>query len=359
MTTRAPIRISFARHMAVIPCDQESALILSDQKSNVILSEVGHAARGQRVEGPAFALLAGCRETLHGPQEVSGHDFSRAIYAAKPRRASAPARIFPREDALFRSLPWSGAAKSLLLALLLSAPPTFLAQQPDSPSPVVLDRAVAVVNRHVILASDLEDEIRLSVLDPNTVPQVELTRQQALDQLISRTLIEQQIRQQDIEAIEPSPEEVNARLHEIRTEVPTCVRQNCASDAGWKAFLAAHGLTAERVEAYLRYRLEILRFIEQRFRQGIQISPQQIDTYYHDTLLPQYASGETVPALDQVAPRIQEILLQQQVNMLFDNWLTNLRQQGDVEVLDPDLVPQPVPAAQTPAGPNGAERGSR
>jgi len=240
-------------------------------------------------------------------------------------------------------------------------------QAASSASPLVLDRAVAVVNKHVILASDLDDEIRLSVLDPNTVLQVDLTRQQALDQLISRTLIEQQIRQQDIEAIEPSPEEVNARLHEIRAELPTCIRQNCASDAGWKAFLAAHGLTAERVEAYLRYRLEILRFIEQRFRQGIQVSPQQIDLYYHETLVPQYAPGETVPPLDQVAPRIQEILLQQQVNELFDNWLTDLRRQGDVEVLDPELAPQPAPApapqpapaTETPASPGGAKGRSR
>jgi hypothetical protein len=263
----------------------------------------------------------------------------------------------------------SAAAKFLVLALLLSAPPTFAAQQSDSPSPVVLDHAVAVVNKHVILASDLDDEIRLSVLDPNTVPQVEITRQQALEQLISRALIEQQIRQQDIEAIEPPQEEVNARLHEIRTELPICVRQNCASDAGWKAFLAAHGLTAGRVEAYLRYRLEILRFIEQRFRQGIQISPQQIETYYHDTLLPQYAAGETVPPLEQAAPRIQEILLQQQVNELFDNWLTDLRKQGDVEVLDSDLAPelapqpasapapQPSPAAAKPASSGGAKGG--
>ena len=194
---------------------------------------------------------------------------------------------------------------------------------------------VAVVNQHAILASDIDDEIRLSVLDPNLVGQGTLTRQRALEQLISRALIEQQIRQEDVQAIEPSQDEVDARLEEIRKELPACVHQNCASDAGWKAFLAAHGLTPERVEAYLRYRLEILRFIEQRFRQGIHISQQQIEAYYHDTLLPQYAPGEAVPPLDQVAPRIQEILLQQQVNVLFDAWLTNLRRQGDVEVLDP------------------------
>jgi hypothetical protein len=248
-------------------------------------------------------------------------------------------------------------------------------QADSAASPIILDRVVAVVNKHVVLASDLDDEMRLSVLDPNTVPQVEISRQQALDQLISRALIEQQIRQQDMPAIEPPQEEVNARLHEIRTELPLCVRQNCASDEGWKAFLAAHGLTEARVEAYLRYRLEILRFVEERFRQGIQISPQQIETYYRDTLLPQYTSGETVPPLDQVAPRIQEILLQQQVNELFDRWLTDLRRQGDVEILDPDLAPElapelvpklapalaptaaPAPAAETPAGPGSPERG--
>lgn len=282
MIRHATIRIAFSRPSAVI------------RNLLVILSEAGRASRGPRVEGSAVAF----------------------------RRTAA--------------------AKPLLLALLLSAPPAFAVQQSDSSRPVVLDRAVAVVNKHVILASDLDDEIRLSVLDPSTVAQVEIARQQALEQLISRALIEQQIRQQDIEAIEPSPEEVNARLHEIRTELPICVRQHCASDAGWKAFLASHGLTAERVEAYLRYRLEILRFIEQRFRQGIQISPQQIEAYYHDKLLPQYVPGEAVPPLNQVAPRIQEILLQQQVNELFDNWLTDLRRQGDVEVLDPDLVPAPA-----------------
>jgi peptidyl-prolyl cis-trans isomerase SurA len=210
-------------------------------------------------------------------------------------------------------------------------------QSPPAASPIVLDRAVAVVNKHVILESDLQDEIRLSALEPNRDGGDELTPQVALEQLIRRTLIEQQIRQEDAQAAQPTQEEVNARLEELRKLLPACVRDNCVTDAGWKAFLASHGLTAERVEAYLRYRLEILSFIERRFRQGIQISQQEIETYYHDTLLPQYKPGATVPSLEQVAPRIQEILLQQHVNALFSNWLENLRQEGDVEILDPAL----------------------
>jgi hypothetical protein len=220
----------------------------------------------------------------------------------------------------------------------------------DQPSPsasaVVLDRVVAVVNRHAILASDLDDEIRLSVLDANRVGQGTLTRTRALEQLISRALIEQQIRQEDAPAAEPPQAEVDTRLAEIRKEVPACVRENCATDAGWEAFLAAHGLTPERVDVYLRYRLEILRFIEQRFRQGIRISQEDIASYYNDTLLPQYAPGAAVPSVDKVSPRIEEILLQQQVNLLFDDWLANLRKEGDVEVLDPSLEAPAVEGAQ-------------
>ena len=239
-----------------------------------------------------------------------------------------------------------GSACLCALAACLGAAMSAPAQTPASASPVVLDKVVAVVNNHAILASDLDDEIRLSVLDPGLTEQSVLTRQRALEQLIGRSLIQQQIRQEDAQAVEPSQAEVDARVMEIRTELPACVRQNCASDAGWKAFLAAHDLAPARVESNMRYRLEILRFIEQRFRQGIHISPQEIETYYHDTLVRQYAAGEAVPPLAQVSPRIEEILLQRQVNALFDDWLTNLRKQGDVEVLDPALeTPEPQGAA--------------
>jgi peptidyl-prolyl cis-trans isomerase SurA len=228
--------------------------------------------------------------------------------------------------------------------------------QPASPAaPVVLDRVVAVVNNQAILSSDIDHEIRLSVLDPGRGGLGVLTPARALDQLIGRALIQQQIRQEDQQAAEPSQAEVNARLGEIRRELPACVRGNCGSDAGWKAFLATHSLTEEGVDSYLRYRLEILRFIEQRFRQGISISPQEIAAYYHDTLLPQYAKGEAVPALEKVSARIQEILLQQHVNALFDDWLNNLRKQGDVEVMDPSLE---SPAAPSPASPASAPTAS-
>ena len=50
------------------------------------------------------------------------------------------------------------------------------AQQPP-PTPSSSTSVVAVVNKHAILSSDIDDEIRLSVLDPNLVGKGALTRQ--------------------------------------------------------------------------------------------------------------------------------------------------------------------------------------
>ena len=257
-----------------------------------------------------------------------------------------------RTQTRHKSKPGSICVKTMAVCLAVLGATSTLAQNPSpaaSPAQaVVLDRVVAVVNNQVILASDVDDEVRLAVLDPGGAGVV-LTPQHALEQLISRALIQQQIHQEDTQSAEPTQAEVDARLKEIRREVPACIHFNCASEQGWAAFLAAHGLTPKRVETYLRYRVQILRFIEQRFRQGIRITPEEIEKYYRETLLPQYATGETIPPLDEVAPRIQEILLERQVNVLFDDWLRNLRRQGNVEVLDPAL--------EAPETPDGAGKG--
>ncbi|HEY3625953.1 MAG TPA: peptidylprolyl isomerase [Terracidiphilus sp.] len=226
----------------------------------------------------------------------------------------------------------------MLVAVAVAAPAAAArGQAQDSAAgQQVLDRVVAVVNYQPILWSDITSEIRFSVLDPNEVNGT-LTPQRALQQLVSRTLIQQQISQEEASADQPTDEEVQSRMNEVRTELPACVRMNCATDAGWLAFQETYGLPAQKIEYYLRLRMEMIRFIEVRFRQGIRVSEQETEAYYRDKLLPQYAKASQAPPLKAVAPRIEEILLEQQVNVLFDNWLDNLRKQGDVEVLDPSL----------------------
>jgi peptidyl-prolyl cis-trans isomerase SurA len=224
----------------------------------------------------------------------------------------------------------------LLCAALAAAAMTVCAARAQQP--VVLDRVVAVVNNRAILASDLRTETRMAVLAPPNAPGASSdTSHDALDRLISRALIIQQIREEEVLSTRPTNDEVAARLKELRTELPACVRMHCTTDEGWKAFLKERELTERQVTFYLRNQLELLRFIELRFRQGIQISQDEVQSYYINLLAPQYLPGQTIPTLDQVAQRIEEILLQQKVNVLFGDWLDNLRKQGEIEVLDPSL----------------------
>ena len=229
----------------------------------------------------------------------------------------------------------SAIRHGMAVAAILFAASRVLAAQ-AAQTPVVLDRVVAVANGRAILASEVEEEMRLSILEPSSNER-QASPRRALQELISRTVIQQQLKQENPQGLAPSDKDLSERMDELRRNLPACVRMNCITDSGWAAFLAKSGLTQAQVIGYLKMRLEILNFIEERFRQGIHISREEIETYYKETLLPQYPANEPAPALDTVAPRIEEILRQQQVNVLFDQWLDNLRQQGDVEILDPAL----------------------
>jgi peptidyl-prolyl cis-trans isomerase SurA len=223
----------------------------------------------------------------------------------------------------------------LAMALTCAAAATG-AQEPPTAGRVLLDRVVAIVNNNAILASDVDREMRLSMLEPrrnNEAPD----RRNTLNRLIGRTLIQQQIRREEEDTVTPSDEDVQARIAILRAQLPECVRDHCTTDEGWRTFLAENRLTTNEVERYIRLRLQFLSFIETRFRQGIRISPEEIEAYYNSTLLPQYPAGQTAPSLESVSSRIEEILLQEQVNKLFSAWLDNLRKQGEVQILDPAL----------------------
>jgi len=232
--------------------------------------------------------------------------------------------------------------------------------QPDAE---VLDRVVAVVNNEVILASDLDLEMRVSRLLPVT-SEGDTTRAGALERLTTRALIEQQIVQEDPHGLDIAPNELEASLTELRQSLPGCKVRDCATPAGWSAYLATFGLTPERVAEYWARRMAMLRFIELRFRSGIRITPEEIKTFYDETMVPQYRRREDAPPLERVSARIQEILLQRKVNALLSDWLKSLQDQGQVEILDPTLQEQTPAAGGLAASPgqaddSSAEKGGR
>jgi hypothetical protein len=76
-----------------------------------------------------------------------------------------------------------------------------------------------------------------------------------------------------------------------------------------------------------------------RFRNGVSIKDDEVQAYYEKTMLPEYARRKvTPPPLDTVKRRIEEVLLQQQVTALLQDWLKSLRAQGSVRIMVPGEV---------------------
>jgi peptidyl-prolyl cis-trans isomerase SurA len=205
---------------------------------------------------------------------------------------------------------------------------------------VKLDHVVAVINGDVLLESDVQEEMHFAALEPFRLRAGPDTPQDAMRRLINRSLILQQMQEQQQLNVNISDTDAEKSLERLRSHLPQCVKYNCKTDAGWKAFLAASDLTQAEVDAHWKQRLKILRFIDLRFRTGIRISQESIADYYTKTVVPAFKEqGETAPPLSDVSSRIEEVLLQQQVNGLLQDWLKSLRSEGSVRILDPAYSP--------------------
>lgn len=203
-------------------------------------------------------------------------------------------------------------------------------------TPVVLDRVVAVINGDVILESDVESEMRFAVLQPGRSNPAQNTPQNALRRLIDRDLILQQMKASRIVKRQPSVEEIQRQIESLRKSIPECSQYHCTAQAGWNAFLAAHDLTEKQIETRWGQRIMILAFIQTRFGAGVRISDADIDQYYRQDLVPEFAKRHLQPpALESVSARIREILLQQHVNVLLQDWLQSLKEEGSVSILSP------------------------
>ncbi len=200
--------------------------------------------------------------------------------------------------------------------------------------PVVLDSVIAIVNGDVLLQSDVEEERRFESLQ--LLAANENTDTRAAEHLITRTLILQQMKEQDQASPDITQADVDKFIAELKKQLPGCLPTRCQSEAGWNGYLAERGMTSKEVAERWRQRLVILNYLNLRFRTGVRVPRQQVQDYYEKNLVPQFeAKHEKPPAMKALRPRIEEILLQQQVTKQIDEWEATLRQEGSVQILVP------------------------
>lgn len=219
--------------------------------------------------------------------------------------------------------------KRMLLVIALIAAASFSAFGAD-----VLDRIVAVVNGRPVLQSDLDDavryeELRLGAPAGSASPQ---QRRQALDRLIDREIIRQQMES----LYTPSQQEIAQYRQNIRELFPAA-----KTDAQWEQVIRSYGFGTAELDATIASELQTLRFVEIRLQPTVRVERDEIEAYYREKLVPQlHARGATPDPLPQVAGRIEQVILEEKKTRIFDAWMTNLRTQSTIKVLaadDPSL----------------------
>ena len=191
----------------------------------------------------------------------------------------------------------------------------------------LLDQIVATVNSHVILQSDWDDEIRFEAFMSGRRPE-DITveqRKAALDRLIDQDLLRDQMRMTDLKPA--GSDAIKKQIENLKSEQ---IREHPAQS--WATTLSQYQLTEKVLEDHVAAEMEQFQLLDLRFRSSIQVSSADIEKYYREQIIPKLTASDPM-SLNDAAPKIKEILIQEKINQLLNSWLETLRSQAQIRVL--------------------------
>ncbi len=187
---------------------------------------------------------------------------------------------------------------------------------------VVMDRLLVLVNRDVITESDVLWALSLD----SDLPILELTaenRRGMLERLIDQKLLLQEA--EKIPRHEPAEEEITDYInHELVAKF--------GSNDKFIVRMKKVGLEQVMLREIVRRRLEILRYVEFRFRSFVFIKPEDIEEYYKKTVIPEAArNGLGAPELNEaLRTKIEKDLSEIKVNSELDRFFDETRAQAQI-----------------------------
>lgn len=193
------------------------------------------------------------------------------------------------------------------------------------PASAVIDRIAVVVGKHAIKASDIDRDLRITqFLNRQPLDTNAGARRSAAERLIDQTIIRDEIQRGDYAGAKPS--ETDAMLTQLRQQ------RFAGSDARMKQDLAHYGLTEDQLRVELQWQLDVLSFIDQRFRPGVLVTDDEVRSYYdqHRAEL-EKAYPQQLKTLQAIGPKVRATLEGERLNQDFDQWLKQARTRTRIE----------------------------
>jgi hypothetical protein len=174
----------------------------------------------------------------------------------------------------------------------------------------IIDRTMAVAGNRIITLSDVRQERNIQL----ALGQAAAKDDDAIVRELADTyLIEAQIAQ--FPGVEVDGAEIEAELNKIQNR---------------------QGVSIETLRQSIRRRLQISRYFDVRFRQFINASEEEIQTYYRNVFVPEAEKrGLTpVPPLENVAQLIRNNVVEEKMKQDIDTWLEAVRRGSEIEIFD-------------------------
>ncbi len=189
----------------------------------------------------------------------------------------------------------------------------------------LIDRVAVSVGTTVITESELLEQMRVRALLEDVPLALDgESKRDAADRLIQQTLIRREI--ETTRYVTPDPVEAAKLLAAFK-------RSRFQDDETlYQAALRKAKVTDDEVLACFLWQLTVLRFIEFRFRPGVQITPADLRDHYDRKFLPAWRerTKDPPPSLADATPAIEETLVQERIDNQLDGWISLSRTQVSI-----------------------------
>jgi hypothetical protein len=199
----------------------------------------------------------------------------------------------------------------------------------------VADKMVASVTNgsratpEVITYSDLVWQLALEPDRPLAEKPSSRDLNQALRRLQDQVLILQEARKLPLADTESAREEFDKAVSQKLAELA----QEFGSRTKLEERMTRVGLTSSRLDAILRDRVTVEKYLDFRFRAFVLISEKEIVDQYNQEYSRQRNSGRIVPTLEQVRRRIEHDLTELKIASEIDSFIDSLRDQPGTEMV--------------------------
>jgi hypothetical protein len=179
----------------------------------------------------------------------------------------------------------------------------------------IIDRIAVTVERRVITESEIIRQQRIAAFLNGEKPDFSSAAKRTMaDRLVEQVLIRREL---ETSGYDPSSSTVNNNYQQVKARFK--------SDEAYKQALAQYGITDEDVREAMKWQAELLEFVDQRFRPGVQIPESEIREYYDQQVA---QNPNKLPPYEEAKEDIEQILTSQRVDNALDRWLGQARTQA-------------------------------